>query len=428
MAAEDFPPFEFIGYDFDENSLRASFHYRGGPAENRLNFTEIIDFSDRAQNYDKEYLNRALHLAFIIIGTSYYKAFPTRKIKGISFVGPNSTKFPDAIYQEGLSQFAYENNLKRENLAHFDGKLADIDKIILPPYAGSGKLVLQSGGKDSLLTATLLNEENTPWTALYISSSDNYPTILNELGADNLQIIKRTIDHENLAKARANGGKNGHVPVTYINIALAIIQAILNNQNEIITSIGHEGEEPHSIIESETNEKALPVNHQWSKTSAAEKLLQQYIKDNISENIKVHSILRKYSELKIAEFFAKKCWATFGHKFSSCNEANYAQGADNQRLKWCGHCAKCANSYLLFAPFLEPTELNSIFENQTSLFEKPEVYDDFKGLLGIDNKLKPFECVGEIAELRRAYHMKKPGYPDLPFPVPESDFNYNKLY
>ena len=41
---------------------------------------------------------------------------------------------------------------------------------------------------------------------------------------------------------------------------------------------------------------------------------------------------------------------------------------------------------------------------------------------GIDNNLKPFECVGEIAELRRAYHMKQPGYPDLPFNVPDSDF------
>lgn len=421
-------PFELVGYDFDENSLRARFRYRGGPAKNPLNFEEIVDFSDRAENYNKDILDRALRLAFIVIGTSYYKAFPTRKAAGISFNGPDGADFPDAIYQDGLSQFAYENNLKREDLAHFDGMYAYVDKIMPAPYTGSGKLVLQSGGKDSLLTATLLNETNATWTALYISSSDHYPKVLDELGADKLQIIKRTIDHENLAKAKALGGLNGHVPVTYINVALAIVQAVLNNQNEIITSIGHEGEEPHAVIKSQNNEQDLVVNHQWSKTATAEKLLQHYITENISDNIKVHSLLRKYSELKIAELFAEKCWPSFGHKFSSCNQANYGQGTNNDKLKWCGHCAKCANSYLLFAPFLESTELNSIFADEKSLFEKPVLYDDFKGLLGIDNKLKPFECVGEIAELRKAYHMKKPSYPDLPFSVPDSDFDYNKLY
>lgn len=431
MATDEnnYPPFEFISYDFDENSLRAEFHYRGGPAENRLDFTEIIDFSDRAQNYNHDALSMALGLAFIVIGTSYYKAFPTRNIKFDLPISGKEIPFFNTIYQDGLSQFAYENNLRRENLAHFS-------EVILPgrieyenePYSGSGKLVLQSGGKDSLLTATLLNESGESWTALYISSSDHYPKVLDELGADKLQIIRRALDHENLAKAKALGGKNGHVPVSYINISLALIQAILNNQNEIITSIGHEGEEPHSIIKSGSGEKDLPVNHQWSKTFETEKLLQQYIANNISENIKVYSMLRKYSELKIAELFTEKCWDKFGHKFSSCNQANYGQGTDNQELKWCGHCAKCANSYLLFAPFLVPAELNSIFEDKKSLFEKPELYDDFKGLLGIDNKLKPFECVGEIAELRKAYHMKRSDYPNLPFSVPDSDFNYNKLY
>ena len=74
-------PFELVGYDFDENSLRARFRYRGGPAKNPLNFEEIVDFSDRAENYNKDILDRALRLAFIVIGTSYYKAFPTEKLQ-----------------------------------------------------------------------------------------------------------------------------------------------------------------------------------------------------------------------------------------------------------------------------------------------------------------------------------------------------------
>ena len=53
--------------------------------------------------------------------------------------------------------------------------------------------------------------------------------------------------------------------------------------------------------------------------------------------------------------------------------------------------------------------------------------NDFKGLLGIDNVMKPFECVGEIDELRKAYHLaqNKGGYAKLDFVVPESNFDYD---
>lgn len=418
--------FEFLGFDFDENLLRATFHYRGGTAKNPLDFEEIVNFSDHAPNYNKDTLRRALDFAFIAIGTSYYKAFPTAEVKLPASFNTLPANFYNSIYQEGLSQFAFENNLTRADLAHFPHPDTLVDFKEPNPYSGSGKLVLQSGGKDSLLTASLLNKSNTPWTAVYISSSDNYPKILDNLGAKNLQIITRKIDHKNLKQASELGGLNGHVPVTYINIALALIQAILNNQNEIITSIGHEGEEPHTIIKSKDGN--LLVNHQWSKAKEAEESLQEYIKFHIAKEIKVHSLIRKYSELKIAELFVDNCWDNFGHKFSSCNKANYGQGNDNSNLKWCGRCAKCANSYLLFAPFLKPAELNSLFEDNKSLFEVPELTDDFKGLLGINDTMKPFECVGEIAELRQAYHMKQAGYKDLPFAVPDSDFDYEKLY
>ncbi len=44
--------------------------------------------------------------------------------------------------------------------------------------------------------------------------------------------------------------------------------------------------------------------------------------------------------------------------------------------------------------------------------------------------MKPFECVGEIAELRLAYHMaqKRGGYEPLSFAVPVSAFDYGQEY
>ena len=40
------------------------------------------------------------------------------------------------------------------------------------------------------------------------------------------------------------------------------------------------------------------------------------------------------------------------------------------------------------------------------------------------------ECIGEIDELRLAYHMaqERGGYESLPFDVPKSDFDYMKVY
>jgi len=179
--------------------------------------------------------------------------------------------------------------------------------------------------------------------------------------------------------------------------------SILNNQNVVLTSIGNEGSEAHAHIGD------LPVNHQWSKTWEAELMFAEYIERYISPNIHVGSPIRKYSELRVSELFVHKCWKKFGYSFSSCNEANYKQNANNDRLGWCGKCAKCANTYLLFCPFLAPHILQSLFNDQ-DLFTDPNLTETFKGLLGVDGVMKPFECVGQTDELRFAYYhrMKVP--------------------
>ena len=402
--------FEFLDYTWNPADFSATFRYKN----HDFTFSERVEFARTDRLYNSKALDRALFLAFILIGTSYYKTFPSREVKLNTPLDTFQAEFFSTVFQEGLSQFAYENGLTRKDLAEFHAteNYAAKEPVF---YDGSGILALQSGGKDSLLTTTLLSEnaEKTgPWSGFYIGSSSNHPKILD---AFNLQTAIRKIDAENLRLAAENGAKNGHVPVTYIVLSLALVQAILNGQNQVIASIGQEGNEPHSYIGD------LAVNHQWSKTETAEKLFQKYVKTYISENLVVKSLLRDFSELKIAQLFAEKCWQKYGHEFSSCNVANYRQKANNGELKWCGHCAKCANSYLLFAPFIDSTEQTKLFDG-VDLFTRKDLFPEFKGLLGIDGAKKPFECVGEVAELRAAYHHKLPGYADLPFSVPPSDF------
>jgi hypothetical protein len=233
----------------------------------------------------------------------------------------------------------------------------------------------------------------------------------------------RTIDSEALLEASRRGGLNGHVPVTYIVESLAIIQAILSGKSHIVVGIGDEGEEPHTHIGD------LAVNHQWSKTWDAEVLLAQYVHRYISPDIQIGSPVRALSELRISELFANMAWERFGNGFSSCNRSNYTQGNMNEELQWCGKCPKCANAYILFAPFVAPYNLQELFGGD--LFQDPELAQVFKGLLGVGGVMKPFECVAKTEELRKAYGMINfdgEGYAPLPFEVPNSNFNYNTMH
>ena len=441
--------FRFLSYYFDRSTRTATFVYQG--IDNVI-FTEKVYFAPKPGSETDTFnilddpelnqlLDQAMFLAFILIGTSYYKAHPTAKVRLDHPLDQFQAKFFSSVYQEGLSQYAFENRLARSNLATFYATNNYQNKGPIS-YRGQGILTLQSGGKDSLLVAELLNEKNIKFTPWYISSSPDHshPNIIDHLddsfNPQKASIVYRQIDHSHLQQS---GGLNGHVPVTYIVEALAIIQAILNHQNIILTSIGREGEEPHAIIGD------LPVNHQWSKTWQAEQLMTEYIKRYLSPDLHLGSPIRQFSELRIADLFVQKCWQKFGYSFSSCNEANYKQNNQNTTLKWCGHCAKCANSYLLFCPFIPPQFLQALF-NDRDLFLDPDLIPIFKGLLGVGGEMKPFECVGSIEELRSAYHHRmttppiplphdstqknsvnnlwQPVYANLPFRVPESNFNY----
>ncbi|MFZ1360550.1 MAG: hypothetical protein WAS27_00755 [Candidatus Saccharimonadales bacterium] len=408
--------FVFDGYSFSDDNYVAEFRYRFG--EDGRQFVERIEFSGAGTDYDRAALDRALRLAHLLVGTSYFKTFPTSDVEVSGGVDEWQAGFLNHVYQEGLSQFAFENDLTRQDLAQFVASRDDSSHPVA--YTGQGVLAMQSGGKDSLLVAALLEENAIDYTPFYISAADSHPAILDTL-AHPLTKAWRMLDREGLRQATQDGGKNGHVPVTYIALSYALIQAILLGKNTVLAAIAHEGEEPHEWIGD------LPVNHQWSKTWQAEQLFAEYVRRYISPDIQAGSPLRQYSELKVTALFSKHAWQRFGEQFSSCNIANYQQGANNTTLVWCGKCPKCANSYLLFSPFVGASELQARLGGK--LYADESLVEMFKGLLGVDGVMKPFECVGEVEELRCAYHLsQKNGYESVPFEVPVSHFSIDELY
>ncbi len=406
--------FIFEHYNFDKTNRLLTFEYS---FDGTIRFYERVQF-DTSSSYDEALFEKVALLAFVVAGISYYKCYPTKTVRFEGHdVTPAQADFFSSVYRNGLSQFVYENGLMPEDIAQFTATTNEPSGAL--PYGGKGIIALQSGGKDSLLLASLLQEKGIDFTPWYLSQVANHPAVLDSLPGT-LVTPYRHIDRDTLLSEQAKGALNGHVPVTFITLSYALIDAVLRGKNTVLAAIGREGEEPHAYIGD------YPVMHQWSKTWAAENLYADYIRRFISPDIHVGSPLRGYSELKIAQLFVEHAWVKYGQSFSSCNVANYKQGHDNARLTWCGNCPKCANSFLLFAPFVAKDELVKVFAKD--LFADVTLTETFKGLLGVDGIMKPFECVGETDELRLAYHLAiQNGHARLSFDVPESDYDKDRI-
>jgi hypothetical protein len=183
--------FIFESYEFNSNDATAIFRYR---FDSGRTFDERVNFAGSAI-YNKPVLDNALFLAFVLIGISYYKTFPTTDVQMTPAIDQWQATFFDSVYQDGLSQYAYENKLSRDDLAHFTHD--DHSEQQAFAYKGDGVLALQSGGKDSLLMAALFEEAKVMYVPFYIASGRHHPDVLDTLQS-NLVSAKRSIDRDSL--------------------------------------------------------------------------------------------------------------------------------------------------------------------------------------------------------------------------------------
>jgi len=397
--------FIFESFNFDRDSLILSMNYS---FDSEIHFTETIQFFDTTKDYNLEVLDKVCEYVFLVAGTSYYKLFPTKEfdVKDIKLNSKQVDQL-NKLYYGGLSQFAYENKLEPSCLAQFN---VSTDRHNTLEYSGDGILLMQSGGNGK------------EFTMFHASTTGKYPKFLDSVGAP-MAVAKRTVDIPSIKRELANGGVNGHIPFSGLFAGFALIQAVLLNKSMAIASIETSSEEPNLILDN-----GFEVNHQYSKKYEIELGLQEYLHSSISENLHYGSILRPFNEVKIGELFAKYSWPKYKDKFSSCNLANYKQGEDDGNLTWDGDCPKCANSFLLFAPFVDKQELINVF-NGKNLLQAEDMKETYRELLDLSD-VKPMECVGTFEEMQHAYHLalKKDSDFDLGFDVPVPDFDYNILH
>ena len=224
---------------------------------------------------------------------------------------------------------------------------------------------------------------------------DRFAAIERPAAVSGLPVIRagREIDPQ-LLRSQELGFLNGHVPVTGIISAIAVLAAVLNDRNAVVMS----NEWSASVPTLEHN--GQQVNHQWSKSAAFEAGFRELLQAGQAGLPGYFSALRDRTELWVGEKFANL--AQYHQTFRSCNRAFHID--TSRRLDhWCGQCDKCCFIDLILAPYMSAEQLRAVFAGDGGGGEplgKPELKAKFQTLLG--SGTKPFECVGEVNECRAA--------------------------
>ncbi|MGH3237689.1 MAG: hypothetical protein ACRDOH_31420, partial [Streptosporangiaceae bacterium] len=258
--------------------------------------------------------------------------------------------------------------------------------------AGRRALVPFGGGIDSIVTVERVRRLAD--AALFVVSrpADRFDAIEQPAAVTGLPVVRaeREIDPQLLRSAEL-GFLNGHVPVTGILSAIAVLAAVLEDRDAVVMSNEWSASIP-------TLEHAgRPVNHQFSKSEKFEAAFRDVLAQSPARLPGCFSWLRDRTELWVGREFA--ALEEYHGSFRSCNKAFYTERA--RRLgHWCGQCDKCCFIDLILAPFLPAEALRPIFAVTGEPLDDPGLAAKFRSLLGAG--AKPFECVGEVSECRAA--------------------------
>jgi len=378
-------------------------------------FEERVTFSSPGPvpRWDSPAVVAAARLIFLLAGVSYYKtAAPPVISMGGTALTPRERAFLRAFYLDGLGEFGYRNGIDLSGLRIEGPEAEQIAPAgpapagpapAQPPAAGTRRaLVPFGGGIDSIVTVELVRDHAD--VALFVVSrpGDCFDAIEQPAAVTGLPVIRadREIDPQ-LLRSRERGFLNGHVPVTGIISAIAVMAAALDGRDAVVMS----NEWSASVPTMQAGDRA--VNHQYSKSAAFEAAFRGVLAETSARLPQgpgaavmpdYFSALRPRTELWIAARFARL--QQYHSTFRSCNRAFHIDRA--RRLDhWCGQCDKCCFIDLILAPFLPAAELGTIFGGREPLAD-PALAGKFRSLLGDVDLSKPFECVGEVNECRAA--------------------------
>jgi hypothetical protein len=349
-----------------------------------LRFTETLSFpADWNDVLETDVFLKVLDLTALVLGTSYFK------LKAPFEIAPPELPLTEQeralildVYENGLGEFYARNQL------HRFGKLALIapayDRIPVAPPLPRRALLPIGGGKDSLVSVALLEEAGADFTPFAVNPRGPILTSVERIGRPPI-FVTRKLDDEMIRLSSQPGYYTGHVPSTAINSMIAALSAILYGYDRIVLS------NERSASEGNAHWDGREVNHQYSKSLQFEERMADVLAGATGGALEYFSLLRPYSEARIARLFART--TRYDDVFSSCNRNFRYNGHDGPL--WCGECPKCHFVFLILAPAVDKARLIGIFkQNLLAQMKNEKSFRELTGLAG----QKPWECVGEILE------------------------------
>lgn len=388
--------FEYRGHDTDRSSGVFSFRYRIGGQD----FTEIIRIHQPTGQTGGEF-EPAATVVDLLAGVSYYKTrAPARIDLGDLSTTTREREILREYYLKGLGEFAARNRLNLDEIeivgpdAAGPSTLAARSTAASPDTRRRRPLIPFGGGIDSIVTVEHV-KRRFPDAALFVVArpDDRFDAIEAPAAVTGLPMLRadRTIDPV-LFESGRRGWFNGHVPVTGIISAIAVLAAVIDGRTEVVMSNEASASVPTRLIGDRE------VNHQYSKSARFERLFRDLLRERVGATPDYFSWLRDRSELWVAREFARlpQYWSSF----RSCNRSFRLDPA--LRLDhWCGECDKCCFIDLILSPFMAAADLREVFGGNEPL-ENNELIDAFRRLVGTAPGEKPWECVGDELECRAA--------------------------
>ena len=396
---QTFPEFVYQDYEYTMQSdgLHMCFHFK---------LSDKLCFAVRSSVPTRQFINFSipkdqLDLLVFNIGmaelVSYWKAFCPPLVRIVPHGLTEEQKcFWKKLYFNGLGEFFYVNGIRAtiDDFMTIEAEGEPLKPVSFSQFddkASESFIVPIGGGKDSVVTLDCLQSYSA---RLQLDSP--LPLIMNPRGAtveccrvagyehgDFLE-IRRAIDPL-LLDLNAKGALNGHTPFSAMLAFYTLLVSALTGRRHIALS--------NESSANEATDIANGVNHQYSKSLEFENDFRDYVSSFISPRFDYFSFLRPLSELQIAMLFSRL--PQYHDVFRSCN-------VGSKQDVWCGHCAKCLFAFIILSPFISPDRLAQIFGHNLLDDETLMLY--FRQLAGLE-PVKPFECVGTVAEVNTALRM-----------------------
>ena len=351
----------------------------------------------------KEIMDRLVFNIGMIELVSYWKcACPPKVSVCCGTLSDEQIRFWEKTYFNGLGEFFYTNGISAGPDDFMDVSMRECGNVGMRECGNVGMreyvnvsmrecgnegmreyIVPIGGGKDSVVSLSLLKGESTP-------------LIMNPRGAtigcieaaglsmDDVIVIHRSIDPL-LLELNSCEFLNGHTPFSAMLAFYCLLASQLSGISNI--ALSNEGSANESTV------IGMAVNHQYSKSLEFEDDFRAYVRESLSPSYNYFSLLRPLSELQIAMLFSRL--DQYHGVFRSCN-------VGSKQDVWCGHCAKCLFAYIILSPFISPERLTAIFGK--NMLNDDSMRHEFLQLTG-EAETKPFECVGTVNEVVTALAM-----------------------